>query len=258
MTIPTQYSKNNRGAKSMGNKYGDIKYKWLSERGLNVFDDALQTEYVKSLFDENTDAVFAEGKAGTGKTVLALLVGAYLVEKGEYDRIIYVRNTVPVRDVGFLKGDLKDKTEPYMTPAIEALDLVKAGTYEVWSQPHIDKIRCISTAFARGVTWNNAWIVLDEAQNFELSELRAAYTRAKNSKIVTVGSLRQIDNMKLKRFKGYTPFELYMQHFQKFDTVRYHTLTKTYRSEFADWADEIEKTIEILEEKKCQVKLLGQ
>ena len=234
--------------------FKDIRWSWLKERGIEVYKDPYQLDYMLALWTppEEKQAVFCEAKAGTGKTTLAVLAGAYEVTKGEhYDRIIYVRNAVPVRDQGFLTGDLKQKTAPYMAPIADALELIQPGTYEEWSndKEEAPKLIPISTAFVRGITWSRSFVIIDEAQNMDLEELQAIYTRCDStSKIVTTGSLRQVDNKKLKRVRGLTPFEIYMRHFEKDRRVSLHELVTCYRGWFADMADNVQETVRRLEE----------
>ena len=238
----------------MATKYPDRspRWKWLEERGFRVLADPHQYEYMKALFapPDEVQAVFCDSKAGTGKTTLAVLAGAFEVMAGKYDRIVYIRNAVPIREQGFLKGDLKEKEAPYMQPLADALEHVQPALYEKWTDEDGEeppKVVTLTTSFARGVNWKNAFIIIDEAQSFDLEELQAVYTRAHDScKIVTIGSTRQIDNRKLKRINGLTPFEVYMLHFDGHD-VTYHRLEKNYRGKFADHADDVSKTVQMLE-----------
>lgn len=232
----------------MAHKYPDIRWKWLEERGFDVLGDKHQYAYMQALWTapDIVQGVFCEAPAGTGKTVLAVLAGAYAVEKGEYDRIIYIRNTEVVgKDIGFLPGDNGEKIHPHMSPFIKALDYVKPGTYEAWAAD--EKAFAITPTFERGVTYDNAFIIIDEAQSIGLDELQTVYTRPTNScKIVTTGSLRQIDNTKLRRYGGLTPFEVYMRHFEG-KKASYHKLVTNYRGEWSNHADEVRMTIEALE-----------
>lgn len=233
------------------NNFKDLRWKWLEEKGLKVYGDQLQVDYLKALWEpvDKTQGVFCEAKAGTGKTALAVLAGAYEVENQNYDKIIYIRNAVPVRDQGFLPGDDKQKSEPYMVPVADALNLLGYGTYESWASEFSGEPRLVTltTAFVRGVTWENTFVIIDEAQNFDLEELQATYTRcSKTSKVVTIGSVRQVDNRKVKRIAGLTPFEVFMKHFEGMEGVSFHTLENCYRGWFADHADDIQETVKKL------------
>lgn len=240
----------------MANKFKDIRHKWLDEKGFNVLADDLQREYVDSLFApvDEVQAVFCEAKAGTGKTVLATLAGVYEVEAGHYDRIIYVRNAIPIREQGFLPGDLQNGKElPYMKPLISAMDKVQPGLFTFWStaQPKEQKVITTTTSYIRGDDWSNSWVILDESQSFDLEELQTVYTRCNDScKIVTIGSLRQNDNRKQRKYAGHTPLEVYMEHFKHMPNedreIRYHTLETVYRGAFADYADDVQDTVDRL------------
>lgn len=235
----------------MGNKYGEIRWKWLEERGFNVLADKHQYAYMQSLWTspEIVQGVFCESPAGTGKTVLAVLAGAYGVESGEYDRVIYIRNTEVVgKDIGFLPGEKGDKTLPYMSPFIKALDYVKPGTFEDWAQGEQPKAIAITPTFERGVTYGKSFIIIDEAQSWSLEELRTIYTRATDEdKIVTIGSLLQIDDLKQRKYSGLTPFEVYMKHFAN-TRVTYHKLVTNYRGWFSNHADDVNTTIKAIKQ----------
>lgn len=241
----------------MSNKYGELRWKWLAEKGYNVIADRHQYAYMQSLWApvDVVQGVFCDSRAGTGKTSLAVLAGAYDVERGTYDKIIYVRNSVAIRDIGFLPGGEGEKMEPYYAPLIQALDNVQPGLYDKWSKPDVmkkepPKIYAVSTTFARGITWDNAFIILDEAQNMDLDELIAAYTRPTDGcKIVSIGSTRQVDNQKMRKYGGLTPFEIYMKHFEG-TRVTFHKLETNYRGWFSNHADDVAETIERLKEAK--------
>lgn len=232
-------------------KFDDIRWKWLEERGIECYGDPYQLDYVLSLWKdpEIVKSIICEGKAGTGKTHLAVLAGAYAVEKGDYKKIMYIRNAVPVRNTGFVKGSPEDKALPYLRPFVDAMDTVNPGAFEVWSENGMAE--AFTADFVRGTTWENSFIIIDEVQNFDMHELRTCLTRVgKGSKIVMTGSSRQVDNKQVKRVAGRLPYEVYIEHFKGEPRVAYHSLVKVYRDWFADIADDIDLTIEKLEGRK--------
>jgi PhoH-like ATPase len=237
----------------MQHKYSDIRWKWLEEKGIDVLSDPYQYSYIQSLWSpvDVVQAVFCEAKAGTGKTTLAVLAGAYEVELGTYEKLIYLRNAIPVRDMGFLPGGVKDKEAPYMAPLVNTLDIIQPGTFDKWARAgdkRGPKIEATTSAFTRGLTWKRSFIIIDEAQNFDLEELQTVYTRCSDDcKVVTLGSLRQNDNRKIKLYAGFTPFELYMRHFAGTRTS-FHKLETNYRGWFSNHADDIQSTIQKLRE----------
>lgn len=237
----------------MYNKYKDIKLKWLEEKGFNVYEDDKQLAYVQDLFSPPSEVqgVFCDSRAGTGKSSLAVLAGVYGVEKEEYKKIIYIRNAVPIRDLGFLPGDLGDKELPFMGPLIDSMDNVQPSLFYDWNVEDgkgVKKVEATTSSHIRGLTYNDAFVIVDEAQNWELGELQTLYTRCTDTcKIVTIGCTRQIDNRKLEYVKGLTPFEVFMKHFSQGDpTCKIHKLERNYRGLFSNKADEIQDTLKKL------------
>lgn len=230
----------------------DIRWKWLKEKGYNVLSDKHQYAYMQSLW-ASTDivqSVFVDAKAGTGKTSLAVAAGVYEVEKQTYDKIIYIRNAVAVREQGFLPGSVAEKEYIYFQPLFDALDNLHPTGYSEWyeTDSEHEKIIMASTSYLRGVNFKNAFVIIDEAQNLDLGELQTVLTRIHDScKVVVIGSTRQVDNIKkMKLFKGLTPFEVYMKHFDGHLSVQ-HKLVTNYRGEFSNWADEVQQTIDMIE-----------
>lgn len=237
----------------MGNKYGDIRWKWLEERGFNVLKDKHQYAYMQSLWSPTdiVQSVFVNAKAGTGKTTLAIAAGIYAIENQEYDKLIYIRNALPVREQGFLKGDLTQKEEIYFLPLLDALFELSPDGYFKWRETDEEhkKIFATTTSFLRGINFKNSFVIIDEAQNLDLNELQTVLTRIHDScKVIVIGSIRQVDNGKMKLYGGLTPFEVYMEHFKGHLSVQ-HKLETNYRGKFSNHADDIMETIKVLENK---------
>jgi predicted ribonuclease YlaK len=134
-----------------------------------------------------------------------------------------------------------------MSTIVEVMNSVEQDMFEDWLRQGL--VEVTSTSFLRGINFENAYVIFDEIQNADLVEIRTVYTRLKSSsKMVSIGSVKQVDNQKIKKVRGMIPFELYMLHFKhKPSHVRFHTLVKCYRSWFADFADDIDETIRMLE-----------
>mgnify|MGYP001152022695 CR=1 FL=1 len=229
----------------MGNKFGDIFYKWLDEKGYNVFKDPHQLNYVQHLRSTPTETnlVSVNAEAGTGKTSLAVLCGVYGVENEEYDRIIYIRNTVATRDVGFLPGGLDEKLAPLFAPFIEALDGVQPGLFEAWTMEDPKKASTTSTSYLRGLTFDRAYVVIDEAQNMTTHEIRTILERCKDTcKVVIIGSSTQVDDRKIERIAGLLPFVVFQYHYQGEKAVVCE-LVINYRGRLSAHASNISKTI---------------
>lgn len=146
---------------------------------------------------ESSDIVFASGVAGTGKTYLAVVYAVDQLKKGNYTRIVLTRPAVEAgENLGFLPGDLKEKVDPYLRPLYDALyDML--GSETVGKLMEKEVIEIAPLAYMRGRTLDNAFIILDEAQNTTKSQMKMFLTRMGfNSKMVITGDTTQIDLIK--------------------------------------------------------------
>ena len=142
----------------------------------------------------NNDIVFGIGPAGTGKTFLSMAIALSAIEKNHVDRIILCRPAVEAGEsLGFLPGDLKDKVDPYLSPLYDALDTMLPKNK---LQNFIDnkKIEIVPLAYMRGRTLDNAFLILDEAQNTTVMQMKMFLTRlGMGSKAIINGDITQID-----------------------------------------------------------------
>ena len=151
-----------------------------------------QNIYVDSIF--NNPLTFGVGPAGTGKTYIAVAAAAYFLENKLIDRIILSRPAVEAGEkLGFLPGDLKEKIDPYLRPLYDALyDCLPANKVEKGLENNTIEIAPL--AFMRGRTLENAFVILDEAQNCNTVQMKMFLTRLGiNSKMVITGDPSQID-----------------------------------------------------------------
>lgn len=170
------------------------------------------------------------GSTGTGKTVLSvyLALSALLRKDDPIEKIIIVRSAVQGRDLGFLPGDLEEKLAAYEQPYILAFQkcLGRASSYKDMKEAGLVEFH--STSFLRGVTFDNAVVLLDEAQNCEFRELDTVLSRlGEDSRLVIMGDTRQLDLDKrqpsglpvfkeiVKDMKGFAVIE-----FNRYDIVR--------------------------------------
>lgn len=142
----------------------------------------------------NSDIVFASGVAGTGKTYLAVVYAVSLLKKGEINKLILTRPAVEAGEsLGFLPGDLKEKVDPYLRPLYDALNDT-LGSEQVEKLMEKEIIEIAPLAYMRGRTLDQAFIILDEAQNTTKAQMKMFLTRMGfQSKIVITGDITQID-----------------------------------------------------------------
>ena len=140
------------------------------------------------------DICFAVGPAGTGKTYLAVAFAVAALKKGIVNRIILARPAVEAGEsLGFLPGDLRDKIDPYLKPLYDALqDMMPPEQLSNFMEKEIVEI--VPLAYMRGRTLNNAYVILDEAQNCTTIQMKMFLTRlGPNSKAIITGDITQID-----------------------------------------------------------------
>lgn len=151
-----------------------------------------QAEYLKGI--DTFDLNFAVGPAGTGKTYLAVAKAIEAFETGEVQRLVFVRPAVEAGEkLGFLPGDLVEKVLPYLRPIYDAL-YEMIGFKEAQKLIQSDVIEVLPLAFMRGRTLNEAFIILDEAQNTTIPQMKMFLTRIGfGSKTVVTGDTTQVD-----------------------------------------------------------------
>ena len=199
-----------------------------------------RTKNQKRLVDDyqSHDLIFATGPAGTGKTYTAIALAVRALKNREVKRLILPRPAVEAGErLGFLPGDLKDKLDPYLQPLYDALqDMVPAQRLKSYMED--GTIQIAPLAYMRGRTLESAFVILDEAQNTNLVQLKMFLTRMGNhAKFIVTGDITQIDlpnkgDSGLKRameiLKG-IPGISYVN-FTKEDIVRHPLVTKIVKA----------------------------
>jgi len=151
-----------------------------------------QTEYFEAI--KKFDIVFGVGPAGTGKTYLAMACAVEALKKHEVRRIILTRPAIEAGEsLGYLPGDMYEKISPYLRPLYDALyDMMEAERIEKYLETGI--IEVAPLAYMRGRTLNDAFIILDEAQNCTAEQMKMFLTRlGEHSRMVITGDLSQTD-----------------------------------------------------------------
>jgi phosphate starvation-inducible protein PhoH and related proteins len=151
-----------------------------------------QREYLRQI--RANDIVFAVGPAGTGKTYLAVAFAVASLKNNEITKIVLTRPAVEAGEsLGFLPGDLKEKVDPYLRPLYDALDdMIPAEKLKGYIEKRVIEIAPL--AYMRGRTLNNAFVILDEAQNASAMQMKMFLTRlGPNSRAIVTGDVTQID-----------------------------------------------------------------
>jgi len=151
-----------------------------------------QKKYIDAV--KTHDVIFGVGPAGTGKTFLAVVMAVAALKKGEVQKIILTRPAVEAGEsLGFLPGDLKEKVDPYLRPVYDAL-------YQIFGMDHTNRlmergvIEIAPLAYMRGRTLDDAFVILDEAQNTTVAQMKMFLTRLGfSSKMIVNGDTSQID-----------------------------------------------------------------
>jgi phosphate starvation-inducible PhoH-like protein len=195
-----------------------------------------QRRYVEAI--EQNDMVFGIGPAGTGKTYLAVAMAVSALLAKKVSRIILVRPAVEAGErLGFLPGSLQEKVDPYLRPLYDAL-------YDLLDPPKVDKmletnvIEVAPLAFMRGRTLNDAFVIMDEAQNTTTEQMKMFVTRlGNNSKAVITGDLTQTDLPNPKKSGLLEALHVLdgvegirFCHFEDTDVVRHHLVQRIVRA----------------------------
>jgi phosphate starvation-inducible PhoH-like protein len=203
----------------------------FTRNGIIRAKTAGQREYIRQC--KRNDIVFAIGPAGTGKTYLAVAMAVAALKNREIMKIMLARPAVEAGEsLGFLPGDLKDKIDPYLRPLYDALDdMIPPDKLKTYVERRV--IEVVPLAYMRGRTLNNAYVILDEAQNASSMQMKMFLTRlGANSKAIITGDVTQID-LPLKTTSGLVQIQEVLRevegiqfcYFDRNDVVR-HKLVK--------------------------------
>jgi len=200
---------------------------------------------------KNNEIVFVIGPAGTGKTYLSVAIALAALRSKKVNRIILSRPAVEAGEsLGFLPGDLSEKVNPYLKPLFDALeDMIPHEKLRVYFEKNI--IEIIPLAYMRGRTLNNAFLILDEAQNSTALQMKMFLTRLGiNSRAIITGDITQID-LPSRQTSGLVQIQKILQHIdgvefvylEKKDVVR-HRLVKDIINAYEEFSTENNKTAE--------------
>lgn len=217
----------------------DVTRRCCGVHSLNVE----QTFALDALLDPSVVLVTLAGRAGTGKTLLAMAAALQQIfGDRRYEKLLVFRPTMPVsRDLGYLPGDVNDKMRPWMQPVYDALELIRSLDRQESARTlpndvmNCPEISVEPLTYIRGRSIPHQFIIIDEAQNLTPLEVKTAITRVGNgSKIVLTGDPAQIDNPYVdSRSNGLTKL---VGSFLASPIAAHITLTKGERSELAETA----------------------
>jgi len=207
-----------------------VKKKFWSTHDVKVVKPLTPTQDDMFFAWEEKKHICAHGTAGTGKSFLSLYLAINDVLNKKQKQIIIVRSAVATRDIGHLPGTLEEKTAQYEIPYNDIMwDLLgRKSTYSDMKEAGI--IKFMTTSFIRGLTWDNAIIIVDEGENLTLHEINSIMTRVgKNTRVIFNGDIKQTDldgkkhgssgmDQAVRIFNRMSSFELI--HFTQHDIVR--------------------------------------
>jgi len=241
----TADDRNNKTALGIynGDKFVNLRYNQREPVKIRARNREQQLAF-ELLLDDEIKLVTISGKAGTGKTLLALASGLEkVVKENKFSRLLVVRPVMPMgKDIGYLPGEKKEKLAPWMQPIFDNLDFIvnrnknSSLTYNKLESEELIQIEALT--YIRGRSVPDQYIIVDEAQNLSLHEVKTIVTRAgENTKLVFTGDPYQIDNPYLNFHKNGLNYLAHKFHDEK---ISGHVMLKRGEiSELAEIASEL-------------------
>lgn len=211
--------------------------------GLKLDDE--QKVLKDNILDKNKLIIFVNSVAGTGKTTIATACANLLCELNLYEGIVYIASPTQEQKQGYLSGSIDEKSEPYFSPFYEALDTIGVNRNTALSNDVMNLKRgtayidCMTHTFLRGTNLKSKVVIIDEAQNYYIDELKKVLTRIHDDcKVIVIGHSGQIDLYKYPERSG---FITYLRHFDSVDDPRVAVcrLTTNHRGWISTHADSL-------------------
>ena len=200
-----------------------------------------QTFAFDLLMDQNVPIVTLIGKAGCGKTLLAIAAGLeQVIEKNTYKKLVVSRPVQPMgKDIGYLPGTMEEKMKPWLMPIQDNLEFLMNGQHksmDMFFEKGIIQVEALT--YIRGRSINNAFIIIDEAQNLTIHELKTIITRVgENTKVILTGDIEQIDSMYLDATSNGLSHAV--EKMKNYELSGHMTLIKGERSKVATLASKV-------------------
>ena len=214
--------------------------------GFELSDE--QKQLRDAIYDPNIDIIFVNAPAGTGKSIVSIATACLMVECGKYNKIQYCfsLNNGFQNTLGLIPGNVEDKEASFYEPCLQALVTCGYQPEKVVKELNPEGLKagtafvsCRSHTFLRGTNIDNDTIlIIDEAQNFYLDELKKVLTRVKDgAKVIVIGHSGQNDIVSHAEYSGFVP---YIEHFKGKPRVAICELTQNFRGWVSKWADELD------------------
>lgn len=226
-------------------EYGEIPRNIDGEPFYNLILDNDQKNFVNAILNTDNTIIFCNSKAGTGKTTLAMGAANMLVKYKEYDGIVYICSAYGEKAQGYLPGSITEKSEVYFEPAYQAMiecnmnPNVCVNSESMVNQKYGDAyVTLLTHTFLRGTNLKRKVIILDECQNYTVSDLKKTLTRCSDDcKIICIGHDAQCD----LEDKSSTGFKKYIEHFRGHEHCEVCELTINHRGWVSQFADELQE-----------------
>jgi phosphate starvation-inducible PhoH-like protein/PhoH-like ATPase len=214
--------------------------------------DEYQKKFRDAILSPKYDLVAVNAKAGTGKTTIAVCASVLLHYYRDYDQIIYVMSPVAEQKQGFLPGSIAEKSAPYFEPLIQALTEANEVPNQVLdTEDNIEGrkrgtayVRPVTHTFVRGCNIKKSVVIIDEAQNYYMDDLKKTITRCHDSdKVILIGHTGQCDIVQHPERSGFKIyFRALMSDIESGIVTRglVCELKKNYRGWLSNWADDVQ------------------
>lgn len=207
--------------------------------------DEEQIAFANAIWNPDYDIIFVNARAGTGKTTIATGVANLLILYGMYRNLIYIMSPYGERKQGWLPGTITEKSSVYFEAFYQALVECNVNPHTAINDESLVNqkngdgyITCITDTFLRGTNLDDAVIIIDEAQNYTVAQLKKTLTRVgKKAKVIVIGHELQCD---LER-PAESGFMKYIEHFKDKDRATVCNLTINHRSWISQCADEVKE-----------------